>query len=308
MKTCIYTDDGTISSIMLKNILLVGGTGYLGRHLSVYLEKSGLEIFISGSRKSNQENYFLIDFEDSESYNSLNFSKFDLIVILAAKLNCITSTDLSHPDLTVNTTGYGTFLQYVKSHELTSKIVYISSMTVYAPPEQLPVREFDRIGPVSTYGLSKYIGECLTRFLVSSSDIGSVILRLPGIYGGDKKSGFIYNTVWHMKNRLPLQLSTNALVYWETIHIDDLCEMLTSFIKTYKWKLKYEEFNVCYGMETDFYETFQFIKNETNNQTVDITELKRGYQSFYLSNSKLKETIPVKEDYFGKLKEYIASL
>lgn len=293
---------------MLKKILLVGGTGYLGRHLCVYLEKSGMEVFITGSRKSDQANYFLIDFEDSESYNSLNFSKFDLIVILAAKLSSISSTDLSHPDLTVNTTGYGTFLQYLKSNELTKKIVYISSMTVYAPAEHVPVREFDGIGPVSIYGLSKYIGECLTRFLVNNSDIHSVALRLPGIYGGDKKSGFIYNTASKMKNELPLELSTNNLIYWETIHIDDLCEMLTSFLTAYKWKLKYDEFNVCYGLETDFYETFEFIKKHTNNQTAHFSEAKKGYKPFFLSNSKLKEIIPVKKDYYGKLKEFIASV
>ena len=50
-----------------KKILLVGGTGYLGRHLTSFLKKSScIDIFITGSKKSQQEGYFQIDFEQKE--------------------------------------------------------------------------------------------------------------------------------------------------------------------------------------------------------------------------------------------------
>ncbi|MDP3467528.1 MAG: NAD(P)-dependent oxidoreductase [Daejeonella sp.] len=293
---------------MLKKILLVGATGYLGRHLCTYLDKIGSEVFITGSRISKQPNYFQIDFEDPKSYNSLKSYKFDLIIVLAAKLSSISSTNLSHPDLAVNTIGYASFLQYLKDHDITQKVIYISSMTVYAPVEQPPVCEEDKIGPVSTYGLSKYMGECITTFFGQSSAVVCVILRLPGIYGGDKKSGFIYNMIYKLKNNIPIQLSTKNLIYWETIHIDDLCEMIGSFIERYAWKERTNIFNVCYGMETDFYNTFEFIKAQTLSNKGELYEEKKGYEPFFLSNKKLKGLIPVKEDYYGKLAAYIKSV
>jgi hypothetical protein len=84
--------------------------------------------------------------------------------------------------------------------------------------------------------------------------------------------------------------------------------MIIDFIKKYQWKQKIDVFNVCYGMETDFYGTFEFIKANTGNQKAIISENAKGYTPFFLSNQKLKKIIQVKEDYFGKLKEFISEL
>jgi nucleoside-diphosphate-sugar epimerase len=293
---------------MLKKILLVGGTGYLGRHLYKQLIAEDLQVFITGTGNSTQGNYFQVNFEEPESYRSLNDHHFDVVMVLAAKLNSLTSTELNHPDLSVNTLGYASFLQYMMDQQLTGKVIYISSMTVYSPSNQAPVSEGGAIAPVNTYGLSKYIAECMTSFFCINSNIPGAILRLPGIYGGDKKGGFIYNTVNNLKKSKPIQLSTKNLIFWETIHIDDLCFMICNFIKKYKWEQKIDIYNICYGQETDFYDTFEFIKGQTADYGALISETERGYVQFFLSNEKLKKLIPVREDYYGKLKEYITDL
>ncbi len=52
-----------------KKILLVGGSGYLGRHLTSFLKKSySIDIFITGAKKSHQEGYFQIDFEQEGTF------------------------------------------------------------------------------------------------------------------------------------------------------------------------------------------------------------------------------------------------
>ena len=99
---------------MLKKILLVGGTGYLGRHLNSQLIEEESEVFFTGTSNSQQENYFKVNFEDPLSYSSLLGQYFDLVIILAAKLNSLSTCDLDHPDLSVNTLGYASFLQYLK--------------------------------------------------------------------------------------------------------------------------------------------------------------------------------------------------
>jgi len=293
---------------MLKKILLVGGTGYLARHLCSYLDKEGLEVFITGTRDLQLESYFHINFEDPQSYSSLDGHYFDLVIVLAAKLNSLSTCDLNHPDLSVNSLGYATFLKYLEAHALTSKIIYISSMTVYSPTNELPVIESSAIAPVSTYGLSKYLAECITSFLCINSNITGVILRLPGIYGGDKRDGFIYNTINNLKHDKPCEISTKNLIFWETIHVDDLCFMIQNFLKEYKWVQKIDVYNVCYGQETDFYDTFEFIKTQIDKQEAKISETTKGYVPFFLSNQKLKKIVPVKEDYFGKLKQYISGV
>jgi nucleoside-diphosphate-sugar epimerase len=293
---------------MLKKILLVGGTGYVGRHLSRYLIEEDSEVFITGTSNKNEENYFKINFEDLQSFHSLDGFKFDLIIVLASKLDSLSTSNLKHPDLSINALGYASFLQYLKDHHLATKIIYISSMTVYSPNNQLPVSECGVIAPVNTYGLSKYIAECMTSFFCTNSNIMGAILRLPGIYGGDKRGGFIYNTLNNLKHDKPFEISTTNLIFWETIHVDDLCFMIKNFVKEYKWVQKIDVYNVCYGRETDFYDTFEFIKTHTGKQEATISETAKGYIPFFLSNQKLKEIIPVREDYFGKLKEYISGM
>ncbi len=293
---------------MLKNILLVGGSGYLGRHLRKHLAHRGYSVSWTGSQPLNEPNYFQVDFDRPESYNSLSGQQFEVVVVLAARLNSISTTDFNHPDLSVNTLGYGTFLQYLKDHSLSGKIIYTSSMTVYSSANKSPVTEDAEIGPLHTYGLSKYLAECMTAFCCRTSTLNGVILRLPGIFGGDKKGGFIYNTAYNLKNGLPNVLSSKNLLFWETIHVDDLCDMITDFVGMYDWTQDIDIFNVCYGRETDFYETFNFIKSRTANEHAVISETEKGYIPFFLSNEKLKKLIPVRSDYFGKLAEYVDNL
>jgi len=289
-----------------KKILLVGGTGYLGRHLTSFLKKSScIDVFITGSKKSQQEGYFQIDFEQKDTFNNIQKLKFDLVIILASKLGALGIKSLNHPDLTINTLGYAVFLQYLYDNQITQKIIYTSSMTVYDSNNSIPVKEDDKIAPVNTYGLSKYLAEVITNFFCSQNNLKGVILRLPGIYGEDKNNGFIYNTIIKAKDNQLIELDTQGLVYWETIFINDLCEMIWAFLKQYQWELPSDIFNVSYGCETDFNNTAEFIVESLQKGNLNIKNEKKGYVPFYLSNDKISKLIEVKTDYFGQLKKYV---
>lgn len=289
-----------------EKILLVGGSGYLGRHLASFLKKSScIDIFITGSKKSQQEGYFQIDFEQKETFNNIQQLKFDLVIILASKLGALGIKSLNHPDLTINTLGYAVFLQYLYDNQITQKIIYTSSMTVYDSNNSIPVKEDDKIAPANTYGLSKYLAEVITDFFCSQNNLKGVILRLPGIYGGDKNNGFIYNTIKKAKDNQLIELDTQGLIYWETIYINDLCEMILAFLIRYQWEHPIDIFNVTYGCETDFNATAEFIVASLQKGKLNFRNNKKGYVPFYLSNEKIGKLIEVKTDYFGKLNQYL---
>jgi nucleoside-diphosphate-sugar epimerase len=300
-----YIVVGKVFSMKYSKILIVGGSGYLGRHLAYYLENnSGAEIFTTSSREPGTK-CFHINFDDSGTFAVLDKHRFDLVFILASKLNALGTCDLNHSDLITNTIKYGSFLQYLSDNKITGKIIYTSSMTVYDPENELPVSETGKINPVNTYGLSKYMAETITQFFCSKNKVQGVTMRLPGIYGGDRKAGFVYNTIAKARTGTPLQLNTQGLIYWETIHIEDLCTMIGSFIKAYQWDKTYFVCNFSYGCETDIYATAEFIKTEVNNGHVIETESVKGYVPFYLSNENLKKIISVPTDFYGRLQKYI---
>jgi len=288
-----------------KKILVVGGTGYLGRHLINSFDESHFDITFTGTRHNNDNRCNIVLFEDEKTYLNLSQNYYDFVIILASKMNALGSLKLNHEDLFTNTIPYANFLQYLSDNKLTKKIIYVSSMTVYSKDNKSPVREDAIINPPNTYGLSKYIAELLTNFHTQNSKINSVVIRIPGIYGGDRKNGYIYNSMMKLKNNETIIMDTRNLVYWETINIQDLVEIVINFIVDYDWKNTFDIFNISYGEETDIYKTVLFLKKQFSSNSIIKEENKKGYAPIYLSNNKIKKYCNIKCDYYSSLKKYI---
>lgn len=288
-----------------EKILLLGGSGYLGSHLSTILKKGGYEIHITGRSYKSDSNYYCIDFDDSETFRNLK-KNFDLVIVLASQLSAISSINLNHQDLKTNTIRYASFLEYLKDNGLLKKLIYISSMTVYSKKADSPVTEEDKLEPPNIYGLSKLVAEKYTDFFCRVNSIPGVVLRLPGIYGGDRKSGFIYNVITTLINNEKFVADLEGLDYWECMHVDDLCSVLNKFISEYKWHDTYNIFNISYGEKSDIVETALFIEKELDRENK--VEIKNAdYSTIFLSNSRIKQIVNIEDNYYSKLKNYISS-
>lgn len=287
-----------------KNILLVGGAGYLGSHLGKHL--SSHSVFYTSRTK--KENVIELDLLNKETFKNINGRSYDCIILLASSLKGLGTTELKAEFLDTDTAGLSAFLQYISENKLTGKLIYISSMTVYGTENMLPVNESAATVPISTYGLSKMLAEKIIDFFCNTHPVHGVILRIPGIYGGDRKSGFIYNTALKCIKDQPVELDTSSLGYWETINVDDLCDWIGQFIENYDWIKKSDIFNISYGIKTDFIECARFIK-ETLRSSSEITlKGNKGYADLYLDNSKVKKYAAVKDKYKESLVNYLNTL
>lgn len=296
-------------SIVSNQVLLVGGSGYLGANLNKKLTDEGYVVTVTGTRKSSVESgYIEVDFERPSTFKNIGLSKYDLIVVLASKIRSLGTQNIGHADFKINVLGFGRFLDFIKEKAITEKLIYVSSMTVYSPDNISPVGEHATLAPISTYGLSKKVAEDLTRFFSAHSPTKSLILRLPGIYGGNRLGGFIYNTIQRINNNERIKINTSGLGYWEAIHIDDLTSMMIQLLSNYAWQEKVETFNLCYGEETDICQTGKFIGEYLGaSDSIDIIE-DTGYVQLYMNNQKIKMLTEIKHDYYSRLKTYIDSL
>ena len=288
----------------MNKILLIGGSGYIGRSLKRELNNE-FEIYITGSKKIEKEKYYYIDFSKKNSFQNLKHKSFDLVIILASSIKGINLISLNNIDLRINTILMSNFLQFVNDNNLTKKIIYISSMTVYDPILNSPVEENSNLNPKSTYGLSKLLAEKIISFFSFNNNVNSLILRIPGVYGGDRKNGFIYNSIIKAMNNELIVLNTNNLYYWECIEINDLCIAIKNLIINYKWSKKNYVINIGYGKSIDIYQTLNFIikflKSNSKIKKINIS----GYKKFYLSNKRLKNIIEFKYDFKKSLIKYI---
>jgi nucleoside-diphosphate-sugar epimerase len=290
---------------MKNRILLVGGSGYLGSHLVPHLRKNSYEVYITGTKKQDAQNYYQIDFQNPSSFQCLVNKKFDLIIVLAACMDAIGKQDLTHRDLRINTINFGHFLEFIAKNEVGAKLIYTSSMTVYSKRNASPVKEGGQLEPMHIYGLSKVLAESIISFFCKKNSIPGVILRVPGIYGGNRKDGFIYNAIKQLKENKTFTLRTVNLGYWEAIYIYDLCDIINRFLRRYSWEKDIDIFNISYGEETDICDTAKFIADNLGFPNNLNFKDKKGYLLFYLSNKKLANFVEIKQNYFKSLKSYI---
>jgi len=270
----------------MSETLVVGGSGYIGRNMRrvlpelTYLSSADMNIL---SRESVAE--------------YLNGKDVGLCIILAAVISYGKTADIAQEPFLTNVAGLDILLTELKKRDV--RIIYFSSMTVYSPENSGAVDEDGLIAPMHGYGLSKLYAEQMLRF----HNLPAAVLRIPGVYGGDRKSGYIYNAIKKIAAGELFEPDFTDMGYWGTIHIDDLSHMLASFINTYTYEKRFEIFNFSYGEETDPLETAAFIKKTLNSQS----EIRHtgGYSRFCLKSGRLDERCQAPMGYYERLERYI---
>ena len=270
----------------MSKILIIGGSGYLGRHLSKVLNKKN-EVFITSRYDIEKKCSLVFNLEDRSTYNNIDFNSFDLIFMLASSMNGIQSKTMESCPLELNCNAYKNLLNYFVEINYSKYFVYISSMTVYSVDNTSPVEENGNTElPPNPYGLSKLFAEKLTKFYCRENDFKGVIIRIPGLFGGDRKSGFIYNAIEKISKNEDFYISTENLKYWETIAVTDVSDMIQVFLNKYNWEQDCDTWNIAYGHETDIVDLAFFIKEKLGSSSKISTSSPKGYKPFFLSNKK----------------------
>jgi nucleoside-diphosphate-sugar epimerase len=289
----------------MSKVLLVGGSGYLGRHLLPMLSRRN-EVYFTGRTEVDDPKFVRLDFQDESSFINLNNYTFDTIIILAADFSGLGSKQFSGSSLEENVINYGAFLDYLYLKKSSANIVYISSMTVYSPENSLPVSEIGNVcSPPHVYGLSKLIAEQLTEFHCRNNSNSGLVFRIPGLFGGDRKSGLAYNMIEKLRHGQPVTVKTDGLIYWETASVIDIASMIDRFLLAYKWDKEFDVFNLGYGAETDIVDFVKILKSKLSSDSKISEVLPKGYVPFYLSNEKSKSIIEIEENLEDALNSYI---
>ena len=89
------------------------------------------------------------------------------------------------------------------------QIILISSINVYGENLKRPSKETDQLKPKTTYGLIKMVTERIYRYFSETNRINVTILRLAGIYGPEKKTGFLTQIIKSIRDKLTVPVSYN---------------------------------------------------------------------------------------------------
>ncbi len=291
-------------------ILLTGGTGFLGSNLLKELVEDNYVYILS--RKNNIPvkkikdlvNCIKCDLTDSAQLNQLFPKNIDLVIHLASEVNIRLDGRYSE-NLIENNLNSTINLIEVMIDNGVKNLVFSSSMTVYGIKNEIPIKENGELDPIHFYGWTKKWAEDIIKHYSNRGLINSLILRLPGLYGGIRNTGYIYNLIRKMSKNQDVTINTNGLKFWETINIDDFVQIIKKLLAVWQWEKEFEIINCSYGEKTDFIDTAYKIKKILNSKSKITIEKPVDYKKFYLDNSKLKNIIEFDYAFEKSLEDFI---
>lgn len=174
------------------NILITGGTGYIGSHTGVVLTEAGHEVVLfdncsnsnpsvlkSLEKVSNKKfNFVEGDIRDTRLLsNTLTKYKIEAVMHFAGLKAVAESIENPLHYYDNNVGGSLSLIKAMKENKI-KKIVFSSSATVYGEPQYLPYDEDHPTKPINPYGRTKlFIEEALRDVTKSDSEWSVAVLR-----------------------------------------------------------------------------------------------------------------------------------
>jgi UDP-glucose 4-epimerase len=214
-----------------KKILVTGGAGFIGFHLTKKLLDIGADVTtydnLSNTTMQNVKDnpkakFVKGDILDLKKLCSL--PKFDVIYHLAAQV--VVPYSMENPTEDFQTNARGTLNVLEKARKDKARFLFSSSAAVYGNPEQLPTSEEYGFHPVSCYGLSKVVGEEYCEMYTQQYGLAITILRFANVYGS-RCHGVIHDFLDKLKkNPGKLEIIGTGQQARDLVNVADIVEAL----------------------------------------------------------------------------------
>lgn len=191
---------------MKKNILILGGAGFIGYNLSKFLLKNNnnkvtiadnqfrgkKDKYLTDVLENNDASFIEADFTKPESFDKLQNS-YDYVYMLASVVGVNNTLEIPHEIIRINSLLIINTLEWIRKSNI-KKVLFTSTSENYAgtidtfgfkipTPENVPLTISDISHPRFTYAVTKMLGE--SGFLNYSKSLGfeCCVVRYHNVYG-----------------------------------------------------------------------------------------------------------------------------
>ncbi|MEM0479431.1 MAG: NAD-dependent epimerase/dehydratase family protein [Pyrobaculum sp.] len=213
-------------------VVVTGGAGFVGSHVSVLLWERGFDVVAvdnleraSGVKRLGDVPLITLDVRRCE------LPRADVYIHAAAYISVEESWSRPYDYVVNDTAATGCVAKL--AWERGAHLVYISSAAVYGEPKYLPIDEEHPKEPTSPYGLSKLWGEQIAS-LYARLGLKLTILRLFNVYGPGQSgpyAGVISKFIERAKKREPLIIYGDGSQTRDFIHVADVAELVAVVIE-----------------------------------------------------------------------------
>ncbi|MCC6004031.1 MAG: SDR family NAD(P)-dependent oxidoreductase [Thermofilum sp.] len=277
-------------------ILVSGGAGFIGSHLTERLVEKGYDVIVLDnlsrgkvdniSRVMQTIDFIKGDIRDYELIDRL-IKNVDAVIHLAALSRVQPS--IENPELCFDINVKGTEIIARICSKYNKKLIFASSREVYGIPKYLPVDEEHPLNPENPYGASKVAAESIIKVYSKCYGLEYIILRLANVYGpGDFDRVIPIFIDKALKNEDLIIYGKDKIL--DFIYISDV---VSAFIKALEMNERNLILNIGSGIGTKLIDLAKLIKNIiSSNSRIIIKETRNGeVEEFIADISKIRSIL-----------------
>jgi UDP-glucose 4-epimerase len=172
-------------------VVVTGGLGFLGSNLVHHLHGRGARVRVidalvdghGGDRRNVPADVEVVVAAVGDPACAAVLDGADVVFNLAGQVSHVASMRDPLADLEWNTLTHARFLEQLRTHAPTARIVHASTRQVYGRPIRSLVDEDHPVNPVDVNGVAKFAGEQLHLVYARAYDMSTISLRFTNLYG-----------------------------------------------------------------------------------------------------------------------------
>ncbi len=286
-------------------VAIIGGKGFIGKHIDFYLQQRGINCFVYDVQDSNEENYMKLDITDPLSVAMIDLN-VDYIFMFAGLTGTYEGFDKYTLFNAINELGLINLLDAIRNSVFRPKIIFPSTRLVYKGIDR-PLKETDEKETKTIYAVNKVACEGLLQAYKASFDIPYSIFRICIPYGNLLSADYSFGTVgFFIKQASALKdikLYGGGIFKRTFTHIEDLCYQIVegAFIQNSNGEI----YNI--GGETlSLREVAEIVAKKFGTKVVDVPWPERDFRiessHTYFDDSKIKFLLHMKS--YKRLKDF----
>ncbi len=277
----------------MKQILITGGTGFIGSNIKNTLKELGHKVLSIG--RSEKEDVCI-------ELNNPNLEKIlgdfipNTICHFASGSNIARANENPKKELLNTVTGTENLIACLKKIKATPRIIYLSSQAVYSPTESCPISESHEAKPTTIYGKYKLQAENV----IINNKFDYLIFRISSIFGSNqdfRKSGAIAKFINNLKNKKSPIVFNDINLAGDFIYINDVASVIIKTIHDNSLTtIKNEIFNLGSGVPVSLKEILDILYKYFPKAPSPIIEnnelyLNKKQKGLYLDITKIKNKL-----------------
>lgn len=242
-------------------IIILGSEGFIGSYLVDFFLTKEFEVFGCDIKELPSKDYTYQKISIfSSDFSILFFNKnFDVCINASGNGNVAYSVTYPMSDFEANTLSVAKVLDTIRKHQPSCKYIHISSAAVYGNPKNLPIKESDKLSPLSPYGYHKLMSEQLCKEYYELYNLPIAIVRPFSVYGKGLKKQLLWEICTKLKANDIIDLYGTGAESRDFLHITELVFLINIIIE--KSCFDCDTYNAATGKETTIKEITTIFEN-----------------------------------------------